>query len=262
MAIIILMLFIVMAWYEYNFIFKKRLKLNAHALGKYKEKLYPNCREAFLNSYYNGFRYFEVDVSITSDNKLVISHETKKVCTETFHQFLKSGNSDRTPLSLNDVFDFMKVHSEIIVMFDFLPGYYSHDIPDEINLFCQAVVNSGVQERCIIEIYSDCNVKYAKKYAIDNLQMWIEPREKRSAPYSDIDDYISFMKKENIRIVSISKGDVIRHPIDVIKLHKNKFQIYSAVWDNLLQLWLYPQTRMIDYITTDLLIQNNVNKLE
>lgn len=260
MAIIVLILIVVMVWCEYNYIFKKRLKLNAHALGRYKEKLYPNCREALFNSYNNGFRYFEVDISITIDNKLVVSHETKKVSTETFQQFLKSGNLDMTPLTLNDVFDFMKVHPEIMVMLDFLPGYYCHDIPDKINLVCQAVVNSGVQERCIIEIYSDCNIKYATKYGLDNLQMWIEPRERRSAPFKDIDDYISFMKKENIKFVSISKSDVIKHPLDVIKLHKNKFQIYSAVWDNLFQLWLYPQTRMIDYITTDLLIQNNVNK--
>ena len=53
-------------------------KLIAHAAGGIDRFPYTNSKEAYLNSYKNGFRLFEIDISITSDEKLVARHDWKK----------------------------------------------------------------------------------------------------------------------------------------------------------------------------------------
>ena len=49
-------------------------KLMAHALGAHKGKCYTNTLEAFEHSYEEGYRYFEVDVALTAEDELVLSH--------------------------------------------------------------------------------------------------------------------------------------------------------------------------------------------
>ena len=45
-----------------------------HAMGEIDGKNYTNSREAFLENYARGHRYFEVDLSYTSDGELVLWH--------------------------------------------------------------------------------------------------------------------------------------------------------------------------------------------
>src|SRR5699024_12597487 len=54
-------------WTEYELI--------AHALGDIDDETNTNTIEAFEESYKNGHRLFEVDISITSDTKLVARHD-------------------------------------------------------------------------------------------------------------------------------------------------------------------------------------------
>lgn len=49
--------------------------LVAHALGAVGERTYSNSLEAFQASYARGFRAFEVDLSLTTDNQLVAIHD-------------------------------------------------------------------------------------------------------------------------------------------------------------------------------------------
>lgn len=63
-------------WYVY------RNKLMAHALGVSESgKSYQNTRAVFERSYEKGYRYFEVDLALTTDGKLVCCHGwSKKNC--------------------------------------------------------------------------------------------------------------------------------------------------------------------------------------
>ena len=48
----------------------------AHAMGTTKDKIkYTNSLEAFEESYMKGIRYFEVDLDVTKDGKIVAFHE-------------------------------------------------------------------------------------------------------------------------------------------------------------------------------------------
>lgn len=53
-------------------------KLLAHALGGYNGHTYLNTREAFENALKNGYLYFEVDLKLTTDGKLVCWHGRSK----------------------------------------------------------------------------------------------------------------------------------------------------------------------------------------
>lgn len=47
----------------------------AHAGGMINNDVYTNSLESLNNSYKNGFRYFELDLHLTSDNKIVAVHD-------------------------------------------------------------------------------------------------------------------------------------------------------------------------------------------
>lgn len=49
-------------------------KYVAHAGGGYEDSVYSNTKEAILNSIDNGFNFIEIDLILTSDDKLVCSH--------------------------------------------------------------------------------------------------------------------------------------------------------------------------------------------
>ena len=56
-------------------------KYLAHAFGPYEGHIYQNTDVAFRESYSLGFRYFEVDIKATTDNRLVLCHGfSKKSC--------------------------------------------------------------------------------------------------------------------------------------------------------------------------------------
>jgi len=59
-------------------------RLMAHAFGGMNGKTYHNTMAAFENGIKNGYRYFEVDLSLTSDQRLVLCHGwTKANCKHT-----------------------------------------------------------------------------------------------------------------------------------------------------------------------------------
>lgn len=49
-------------------------KYMAHAGGGYEGNIYSNTEEAIRNSINNGYKFIEVDMTLTSDDKLVCSH--------------------------------------------------------------------------------------------------------------------------------------------------------------------------------------------
>ncbi len=53
---------------------KVPLELVAHAGGGFGVHTYTNSLEAFNASYYKGFRFFEVDMDMTSDSQIVLLH--------------------------------------------------------------------------------------------------------------------------------------------------------------------------------------------
>ena len=102
-------------------------KLVAHALGAADKTTGCNCREAFVQSYANGYRLFEVDLALTKDNEIVAFHEDKesfigssKNISELTHDEFKSlsYNGHLDLIDLNDLFALMETHVDTYLILD------------------------------------------------------------------------------------------------------------------------------------------------
>src|SRR5699024_8992758 len=54
------------SWTSYNII--------AHAAGSIEEKIYTNSQEAFEINYRKGYKLFEIDITLSADNKVIARH--------------------------------------------------------------------------------------------------------------------------------------------------------------------------------------------
>lgn len=173
----------------------KNFIYNAHALGQYKGFLYTNSLEAFEQSYRKGFRYFEADIAITSDQQYVLSHETDTVSRLSEDAFHKR-EQRWTCLSLDTFFDIMRNKCDVHAMLDFLPGYYNHHIPKDIENISKRIIESGLRERILLEVYSEDNLMAAKDAGLsDRIQMFIGD----NFFSENIEDYIYVLKKNGVK---------------------------------------------------------------
>ena len=87
----------------------------AHALGGYDGKNYVNSLEAFEYWYGAGQRFFETDITITSDGQFAASHDWTDY---TLEEFLARKTQNYTPLSLQDVLEICRTHKDVYMYFD------------------------------------------------------------------------------------------------------------------------------------------------
>lgn len=115
------------SWTEYKYV--------AHAFGGVGKDTYTNSKEAFLENYQAGHRVFEVDFSVTSDDKLVAVHDWselvmidllqidlpenkigKALTQDEFLSYKLMGKY--TPLSFEDVVELMIEYPDIYIVTD------------------------------------------------------------------------------------------------------------------------------------------------
>ena len=106
----------------------------AHALGGINGNTYTNSKEAIENALAKGFQFFEADIKLTADNKLVLVHGWEKkdynerlgVNYDEEHNVMSYDEfkntklwGEYTTLSFKDLVDYMKKNSGMYVMLDF-----------------------------------------------------------------------------------------------------------------------------------------------
>ena len=149
-------------WENYNII--------THALGGLDGYTYLNSRESFINLYDKGCRFFEVDLSQTSDGVWVCRHNWnesmgqwkgtgKKVLTE--KQFTSNKIYGKyTPMTLEDFFLLLKDYPDAFVMID-SKQYSIRNYQKTLEDYCEYVeiaraAGAGeVLDQIIPEIYSE-----------------------------------------------------------------------------------------------------------
>ncbi len=111
-------------------IFKHRLM--GHALTGLNETRYNNTRAAFENGYANGYRYFEVDIIMTSDNRLVCCHGwSEEYCPYigfeyskdfdkhmTYERFMKMKVHGNEVMDVKDLYQLVKSHPDCFFEID------------------------------------------------------------------------------------------------------------------------------------------------
>jgi sugar phosphate isomerase/epimerase len=109
-------------------------------------------------------------------------------------------------------------------------------------------------------VYSLENALILKEAGFKNIQVWIDPPESRQDNLKNIEDYIRFLTKHEIKIISISAGNVQNYPEEIIKLKQADIIVFSAIWNNYRDLKIAEELG-IDVITTDCLKPSKPYKL-
>lgn len=152
------------AWY-------KKYPLIAHAMGNINGVNYTNSKEAFYNSYKKGYKVFEVDLSLTSDKKIVLWHDWKEDAGKYVKQKGKSVPTYKffmshkickkyTPLSLSDLVSIMKKYPSIYVVIDSKESEY---IPILKQIVKESKSNKNILNRFIVQVYDYNQLSKIKK---------------------------------------------------------------------------------------------------
>jgi len=102
--------------------------LIAHAGGEFQSKHYTNSKEVLDFSYANGHRFFEVDISFTSDKRPVLIHDWG----ETYYKYFKNGTenatvaefkalqmeSDMHQMTIEDLYAWLEKHPDAFIVTD------------------------------------------------------------------------------------------------------------------------------------------------
>ena len=246
------------------------MEYNAHALGNYRGHIMTNCKEALEHSYKTGFRFFEVDIQRTSDGHFVAYHLWTQADADrmqvpfvlsnpvpdlkTFLNYLYLTNAfpeGLTPLTLENIFDFMKKHSDITVMFDFLAGYVDRDNPELMQSFASKFTDKKIIDRSVVETYSLNNARYLYEAGYPNVQPWIDMPENSEKGFQTIEEILSFIKKYNIKNVSMSPIRIKNHSVDLEALHKAGVRVFSPGYNTVKDL-KEAEKLGLDIVTTDL----------
>lgn len=150
-------------------------KVICHALGETKEGLtLSNSLEALEYNYARGFRVFETDISVSSDEKLVLRHDWgsdlgqassfgwgDKTWAMTEAEFLKTPlYGSYTPMNVSELFEYMKIHDDMYIVLD--TKYDSNfSLAFQFEKLVEAAKNCGCEEvlsRVIVQLY------YAEMY--------------------------------------------------------------------------------------------------
>ena len=83
--------------YDYSWLEKNRYI--CHALGSIDEYSYTNSKEAFLQNYEKGYRVFEIDIKITSDDELVLFHSWRNKDIKKILGIERDSDENKEPLS-------------------------------------------------------------------------------------------------------------------------------------------------------------------
>jgi len=231
--------------------------LIAHAMGSIYGLKYTNSLEAFKKSYMLGFRKFEVDVTLTSDNKVVCFHRYSKKIYDTFgiksenfsYDEFKSGklleNSPYkfTTLDLDDVLKIMSEYKNIKMVF-----HIQSNIKDEIQSLINEIkfrsLSLSLSNRIIFQpnMYFE-DIYLEKKNDIEKYMVFIRKDE-----ICDIPKTLSYLDDMNIRYVTVNKK--FKKYLKQLKKHNN---LYVQVWteDNIFKILKYLIRGQADAIVTN-----------
>lgn len=137
-----------------------------HSFGETEGYTYTGSLEAFLNYYELGQRTFEVDLAVTSDNRMVLKHdwdfpEQGKISGEnipTEEVFLENPIYGRfTPLTFEDLCRLMKEYPDVWIVTD-SKSEEPEAVKQEFELLVRTAYESGcedVLDRMVVQVYSE-----------------------------------------------------------------------------------------------------------
>lgn len=257
-ALIIVILSFVLISYINNKVFSN--KYIAHALGEINGVKYSNTKEAFELSYKKGFRFFEIDLTITPDDEIVAFHSmwTKKKQTEickklglkyiakenfpTYKNFMKLKLKTKNPsqkltqIDIYQVIDWMRKHKDIKFLFHF----HEND-PQKLKEAYLKIAKIANYDEQILDRIIAGSFKNVREdiFAIQsighikNIEYYVKKVKAREEGYKDIHSIIKFLKDNNVNAVSVPVDVLLENPDELAELKKNDIYVYSFTTDDI-----------------------------
>lgn len=171
-----------------------------HALGGVDGVDYTNSKEAFEKHLKRNRILFEADVSITSDGKVVLSHEVE--IKKTKEQFLKGKVRERfTPITIPELVQKMKENPQITLITDIK----NKDYEKTARLLYEEIekIDPQILARIIPETYDKSTFEFTKKEF--GFEKMIYTLYKDTASDQQVFDFVK-ENRQNIPMVVMSKS--------------------------------------------------------
>ncbi len=215
--------------------------LIAHALGEYEGKIETNSKEAFLQSWENGFRVMEADFVYTSDNVLVVRHdfepggsyyrlEIQPNATQPVMDLNTFLNTkivyEQTPLTAEDLLELMVEYSDVYLVTD-TKNTDEATIKSQFQDLYEIAHRIGhpeILDRIIPQIYHEDMLGWVQ--SIYPFPQWIYTLYQQA----DIDyaETAQFCAANNIGVVTIEKSRVTWDIVQTFKAQGVKVYVHTV----------------------------------
>ncbi|MGD7044704.1 glycerophosphodiester phosphodiesterase family protein [Jeotgalibacillus proteolyticus] len=239
-------------------------KLIAHAAGGIKGKDYTNSEQAFRNSYSNGYKLIEIDLSLTSDGHLVARHGWDETYGQEFKPKNKALSYNKfiklpyylhyTPLDFERVIKLMEKHPEIYVLLDG-KGTSSKDTEKLYKQVGEKIkdVDQRIVERLIPQMYYRDDIDIIRSYGFEDV-LYIVGRENHPP-----ESILAFCQKHDLRAVGISKARVNESLVEM--LYKKGIVTYVYTINDLDEMYTFFEIDVHGFYT-DYVIPEEIEELE
>ena len=168
-----------------------------HGGGRIAGMAATNSLEALENAYADGNRFIELDFNFTSDLRPVCIHDWnhlsysgfdgKRPTRKAFSE--NTVYSSFTSLTLEDVADFMRKHTDL---------YIITDVKDLNIYFCGIIQREfpDLRKRFIIQVYSETEYSFARRMKFDKIIFSLYKLDWQSK--TDINRLVSFAKSNKL----------------------------------------------------------------
>ena len=187
----------------------------SHAMGGIDGYSYSNCLEGFLENYEEGHRIFEVDMELTSDDRIVLWHDwNRQFCSRypkgtkpTHAEFMGSRIYDEyTPMGLEALLKLMDQYPDVRIITDSKHSS-STIVKKQFKAIVSTARNLGIPEvldRFIVELYTKDMYKVVE--GIHHFREYILTLYKllgKAPSKSTLQNLASFCRKNGINTIAM-----------------------------------------------------------
>ena len=240
----------------------------AHACGAVDGRTETNCKEAFIQNYEKGQRVFEIDFSLTLDNKLVARHDFE----QNSYYVMEQSYNKKVPVMMHDKFmstpiNFkytpMDAHMVVSLLNEYKDAYIITDskntdkasIEKEFTLLKEAVEKSGnteIFDRIVVQIYYPEMQGYVrslggfKNFMLTTYQI-------KNPDYGNLAEYCS---KNDIEAMVMPKEVVTKEIVNTI--HSKGVKVYTHTLNRLYDIKQYIDVYGIDGVYSDIIVEGDI----
>lgn len=217
---------------KYPHYYWTKYPLIAHAGGGIDGYEYTNSKEAILKSYDDGFRLFELDLSLTSDNQLVLRHGWDEAYGQDFltingpvsyDQFMNSPYyNEYTPIDFESVLKFLKKNPDVYVIMDGKVNSVEDTkvLYEKIDEYTNKL-DKQLKSRLIPQMFYKDDLEIIRQYGFHDL-VYVVGREDYTP-----ESLAQFCDENDIRVVSLSIYRANPEVVHALKEKNIKAYVYT-----------------------------------